>query len=148
MIAGSILTTRRTCGWLVPQHMYAITLPPPLRHPIHTRGSLNSPALLMLCCVVFCAFDTALATLGEIPVLGSQRSFCFHHPVAFRVALADWCSQAWLSVRKAKEAAEEAGVAPPPATGVWKFNKNTQGWLLRHVFSDDLVCMCHTCRNR
>ncbi|CAN0007147.1 unnamed protein product, partial [Ectocarpus sp. 4 AP-2014] len=46
---------------------------------------------------------------------------------------------AWLTVRKAKEAAEEAGVAPPPATGVWKFNKNTQAWLLRHVFSDDEI---------
>ncbi|CAN0082328.1 unnamed protein product, partial [Ectocarpus fasciculatus] len=44
-----------------------------------------------------------------------------------------------LTVRKAKEAAEEAGVAPPPATGVWKFNKNTQAWLLRHVFSDDQI---------
>ncbi|CAM9286181.1 unnamed protein product, partial [Ectocarpus sp. 13 AM-2016] len=47
--------------------------------------------------------------------------------------------QGWLAVRKAKEAAEEAGVAPPPATGVWKFNKNTQAWLLRHVFSDDQI---------
>ncbi|CBJ29807.1 conserved unknown protein [Ectocarpus siliculosus] len=46
---------------------------------------------------------------------------------------------AWLTVRKANEAAEEAGVAPPPATGVWKFNKNTQAWLLRHVFSDDEI---------
>ncbi|CAM9355071.1 unnamed protein product [Ectocarpus sp. 8 AP-2014] len=46
---------------------------------------------------------------------------------------------AWLTVRKEKEAAEEAGVAPPPATGVWKFNKNTQAWLLRHVFSDDEI---------
>ncbi|CAN0356044.1 unnamed protein product, partial [Ectocarpus sp. 12 AP-2014] len=45
----------------------------------------------------------------------------------------------WLAVRKAKEAAKEAGVAPPPATGVWKFNKNTQAWLLRHVFSDDQI---------
>lgn len=56
--------------------------------------------------------------------------------------LADCCPQAWLSVREAKEAAEEAGAAPPPATvvtGVWKFNKNTQAWLLRHVFSDDQV---------
>lgn len=47
--------------------------------------------------------------------------------------------QAWLSVRKAKEAAEDAGVAPPASNGVWKFNKNTQAWLLRRVFSDDQV---------
>ncbi|CAM9565973.1 unnamed protein product [Scytosiphon promiscuus] len=46
---------------------------------------------------------------------------------------------AWLTVRKAKEAAEEAGVAPPSTTGVWKFNKNTQAWLLRHIFSEDQV---------
>lgn len=47
--------------------------------------------------------------------------------------------QAWLCVRKVKEAAEEAGRAPPASNGVWKFNKNTQAWLLRHVFSDDQV---------
>ncbi|CAM9929563.1 unnamed protein product, partial [Hapterophycus canaliculatus] len=46
---------------------------------------------------------------------------------------------AWLTVRKAKAAAEEAGVAPPPTTGVWKFNKNTQAWLLRHIFAEDQI---------
>eukprot|EP00903_Cladosiphon_okamuranus_P008163 g7862.t1 len=46
---------------------------------------------------------------------------------------------AWLSVRKAKEAAEEAGVPPPTSNGVWKFNKNTQAWLLRNAFSDDQI---------
>ena len=53
--------------------------------------------------------------------------------------LASFAVQAWLSVRKAKEAAEEAGASPPNSTGVWKFNKNTQAWLLRNVFSDDQV---------
>lgn len=53
--------------------------------------------------------------------------------------------KAWLAVRKAREAAEEAGVAPPSATGMWKFNKNTQAWLLRHVFSEDQVG-CLFCR--
>lgn len=50
-----------------------------------------------------------------------------------------WFLKAWLAVRKAEEAAQEAGVAAPPATGVWKFNKNTQAWLLRHAFSEDQV---------
>lgn len=47
--------------------------------------------------------------------------------------------QAWLSVRKAKEAAEGAEMPPPASNGMWKFNKNTQAWLLRNIFSEDQV---------
>ena len=62
--------------------------------------------------------------------------------------LASFAVQAWLSVRKAKEAAEEAGASPPNSTGVWKFNKNTQAWLLRNVFSDDQVSFLAETRER
>lgn len=46
--------------------------------------------------------------------------------------------QAWMSMRKAKEEAE-AGGASTSVAGLWKFSKNTQAWLLRHLFSEDQV---------
>eukprot|EP00904_Undaria_pinnatifida_P002311 jgi/Undpi1/12080/HiC_scaffold_4.g01778.m1 len=46
--------------------------------------------------------------------------------------------QAWMSMRKAKEEAE-AGGASTSVAGLWKFSKNTQAWLLRHLFSEDQI---------
>ncbi|CAM9233916.1 unnamed protein product [Laminaria digitata] len=46
--------------------------------------------------------------------------------------------QAWMSMKKAKEEADAGGVAASVA-GLWKFSKNTQAWLLRHLFSEDQI---------
>ena len=43
-----------------------------------------------------------------------------------------------MSMRKAKEEADAGGVASSVA-GMWKFSKNTQSWLLRHLYSEDEV---------
>ena len=43
-----------------------------------------------------------------------------------------------MSMRKAKEEADARGVAPS-VVGLWKFSKNTQAWLLRHLFAEDQV---------
>lgn len=47
--------------------------------------------------------------------------------------------QAWLSAHDTKQDAEAKGVSVAAAS-VWKFNKNVQAWLLRHIFSEEQVC--------
>ena len=46
--------------------------------------------------------------------------------------------QGWLSARKAKQGTAMGDDSV--VTDVWKFNKKTQAWLLRHMFIENEVC--------
>ncbi|CAM9692396.1 unnamed protein product [Discosporangium mesarthrocarpum] len=46
---------------------------------------------------------------------------------------------AYLKAWEAKRKAESSGVEDGGGGQAWKFNKNTQAWLLRNMFSEDMV---------
>lgn len=45
----------------------------------------------------------------------------------------------YLSNWKASKASDDSGRSPVDAPSVWKFNKNTQSWLIRHMYECDKV---------